>query len=92
LRLRSAVTSSASSGLNIASAAYRKNSEKMVNANCVTHAGCAGVPELLPKSSCFLSLKVNRRGVPVQDPEPALSPARSEDVLVDSVMWATGRT
>jgi len=90
LRLRSAVTSSASSGPH--RPPIEKILAKMVNANCGTHAGCAGVPELPPKSSCFLSLKVNRRGVPVQDPEPALSPARSEDVLVDLVMWATGRT
>jgi hypothetical protein len=27
--------------------------EKMVNANCATHVGCAGVPELLPEIFVF---------------------------------------
>jgi hypothetical protein len=37
--------------------ARRENSEKMVNANCGTHVGCARVLELLPKSSRFLALR-----------------------------------
>jgi hypothetical protein len=56
---------------------------------CRTHVGCARASELPPKSSCFLSLKVSRRGVSSQVPEPALSRARSEDVLVELVTRAT---
>jgi hypothetical protein len=52
----------------------------------------ARVPELLPKSSCFLSLRSTVAGVPARDSEPASSLAWSEDTLVDLVMRATGRT
>src|SRR6266849_8492994 len=64
----------------------------MVNANCATPVGCAGVPELVPKSSCFLSLRPAVAACSSQYFEPALSSARSEGVGVDSVACATGRT
>ena len=64
----------------------------MVNANCATPVGCAGVLELVTKSSCFLSL---RPAVAARSPqyfEPALSSARNEGAGVDLVVCATGRT
>src|SRR6202163_1238036 len=64
----------------------------MVNPNCATHVGCAGVPELLPKSSCLLSLRSAVAACRSQYPEPALSSARSEGVGVDLVACATGRS
>ena len=64
----------------------------MVNANCGTNVGCAGVVELLPKSSCFLSLRSAVAACSSPYPEPALSSARSEGVGVDLVACATGRT
>jgi hypothetical protein len=92
LRLRSAVTSSAISSPNIAWAAYEEIPEKMVNANCETRVGGDGVPELRPKSSCFLSLRSAVAASSSQHPEPALSSARSEGAVVDLVACATGRT
>src|SRR5216683_3112643 len=64
----------------------------MVNANCATPVGCAGVPELVPKSSCFLSLRPAVAACSSQYFEPALSSARNEGAGVDLVVCATGRT
>jgi len=64
----------------------------MVNAHRATPAGCAGVLELLPKSSYFLSLRPAVAACSLQYFEPALSSARSEGVGVDLVACATGRT
>jgi hypothetical protein len=57
-----------------------------------THAGCAGVPELVPKSSCFLSLRSAAAAGAPQYPEQDLAFARSQGVVVDLVACATGRT
>ena len=73
-------------------AAVENIPEKMVNANCGTPVGRAGVPERLPKSSCFLSLRSAVAACSSPYPEPALSSARSEGAVVELVACATGRT
>ena len=66
--------------------------ENMVNAKCATHVGCTSVPELLPKSSCFLSFRSAVAACSLQYPEAALPSARSAGVRVDLVACAPGRT
>jgi hypothetical protein len=87
----SALTSSAKSEHRV-DRVSRKFPRRWLMPNCGTHIGCAGVPELLPKSSCFLSLRSAGAACSSQYPEPDLSSARSDDVSVDLVACATGRT
>jgi hypothetical protein len=66
--------------------------ENMVNAKCATHVGCASVPELRAKSSCFLSFRSAVAACSLQYPGAALPSERGADVRVDLVARATGRT
>jgi|SRR5664279_5265539 len=89
LRLRSWRTSSTQPG-KVCSP--RKISRLWLTLYYVTHVAGADLPELLPKYSCFLSLRSAVAEYSSPGLDPAVSSARSEGVLVELVAYATGRT